>query len=74
MSAPEEPATVYDEAAQEVVDLGNRILDEDGSADSWEVASGLLAGAVQFWLFARQPCDDPYCESCAEVSTRALPS
>lgn len=69
MSAIEEPETAYDEAAQEAVDLGNRILDEDGSADTWEVASGLLAGAIQVWLFTRQPCDDPYCEACAEVST-----
>jgi hypothetical protein len=60
---------VFDDAAQQVVDLGNGILDEDAAADSWEVASGLLAGAIQFWLFSRQPCDDPFCEACAEVST-----
>ncbi|MGI9330528.1 MAG: hypothetical protein ACR2QB_07390 [Gammaproteobacteria bacterium] len=69
MSAPEEPVTAYDETAQAAVDLGNQLLDTDGSADSWEVASGLLAGAIQFWLFSRQPCDDAFCESCAEVST-----
>ncbi|MCC7330776.1 MAG: hypothetical protein IT484_11605 [Gammaproteobacteria bacterium] len=62
-------ATPFDQAAMDVVELGNRLLDEDGSADLWEVASGLLAGAIQFWLFSRQPCDDPFCESCAEVST-----
>ncbi|UCG71325.1 MAG: hypothetical protein JSV45_08600 [Chromatiales bacterium] len=69
MSAQEAPETLFDESAQQAVDLGNRILDEDGAADTWEVASGLLAGAIQFWLFSRQPCDDPFCESCAEVST-----
>jgi len=69
MAAMEEPDTAYDEAAQDVVELGNRILDEDASADIWEVASGLLAGAIQFWLFSRQPCDDPFCEACAEIST-----
>ena len=41
----------YDHVAEAIVDLGNRILDEDDSADVWEVASGILAGAVQFWLF-----------------------
>lgn len=69
MSAQEAPDTVFDDTAQQAVDLGNRILDQDGAADTWEVASGLLAGAIQFWLFSRQPCDDPFCESCAEVST-----
>ncbi len=69
MSAAEATETIFDETAQQTVDLGNRILDTDGSADTWEVASGLLAGAIQFWLFSRQPCDDPFCESCAEVST-----
>jgi hypothetical protein len=69
MSAAEAPETVFDDSAQQTVDLGNQILDDDGSADTWEVASGLLAGAIQFWLFSRQPCDDPFCESCAEVST-----
>lgn len=59
----------FDLAAESVIELGNRLMDEDGTADVWEVASGLLAGAVQFWLFSRQPCDDPFCESCAEVST-----
>jgi hypothetical protein len=52
----------YDEAADEVVAAGNRILDTDEQADSWDVASGLLAGAVQFWLYSRQPCDNPMCE------------
>lgn len=63
------PNTPFDLAAERVVDLGNRLLDHDTDADAWEVASGLLAGAIQFWLFSRQPCDDPFCESCAEVST-----
>ncbi|MCK6371737.1 MAG: hypothetical protein L6Q83_10525 [Gammaproteobacteria bacterium] len=59
----------FDEAAERVIDLGNRMLDQDSGADTWEIASGLLAGAVQFWLFSRQPCEDPFCESCAMVST-----
>lgn len=59
----------YDEAADEVVAAGNRILDADEQADSWDVASGLLAGAVQFWLYSRQPCDNPMCEDCADIST-----
>ena len=41
----------------------------DAAAERREVASGLLVGAVQFWLYAHQPCGDPGCESCAEVDT-----
>lgn len=64
--------TIMDNAAEQVVELGNRILEADDDADSWDVADGLLAGAIQFWLYSRQPCDDPRCENCAEVSTAEL--
>ncbi len=69
MASRDTPATPFDVAAESVIELGNRLLDQDGSADLWEVASGLLAGAVQFWLFSRQPCEDAFCESCADVSS-----
>jgi hypothetical protein len=59
----------FDIAAQQVVELGNRLMRENPDADAWTIASGLLAGAVHYWLYSHQPCDDPYCESCAEVST-----
>ena len=70
MTAIEQHKSAFDEAAEEVIQVGNHMLDEDGN-DLWEVASGLLAGAIQFWLFSRQPCDDPFCEACAEISTAA---
>lgn len=69
MAAEEQTTNSFDQAAEQVVELGNRLLEHDGTADTWEIASGLLAGAIQFWLFSRQPCDDPFCEACAEVST-----
>ena len=59
----------YDQLAETIVDLGNRLLDEDESADFLEVASGILAGAVQFWLYSRQPCKDPFCEACLEINS-----
>jgi len=59
----------YDEAAETIVELANRILDDDESADIWELASGILAGAVQFWLYSRQPCRDPFCQACADISS-----
>ena len=69
MATRDPEVSAFDQAAESVIELGNRMLDQDSSADLWEVASGLLAGAIQFWLFSRQPCDDPFCESCADVST-----
>jgi len=59
----------FDSAAREAVELGNRIADQDQEADLWDVADGLLAGAIQYWLYSRQPCDDPMCEECQAVST-----
>lgn len=71
MSEPEDTSSPFDQSAIAAVELGNKILDEDKDADPWDVASGLLAGAIQFWLFTHQPCADPLCESCAEVATAA---
>jgi len=62
-------ATPFNQAAMDVVELGNHLMEADADHDSWEIASGLLAGAIQFWLYSRQPCEDPFCEPCAEVSS-----
>lgn len=69
MDTPENDTPLFDNAAAAVVELGNRLMDQDKDADPWDVASGILAGAIQYWLYAHQPCADPYCESCAEVAT-----
>jgi hypothetical protein len=67
----QEPAEVFDEAFQRAVEIGNHLAKDEKKieADAWDVADGLLAGAIQFWLFSRQPCGDPRCEDCAPVST-----
>ena len=59
----------FDQAAEKMIELGSRLLEDDYESDSWEVASGLLAGAVHFWLHARQPCNDLQCEACSEIDT-----
>ena len=59
----------YEQVAESIIELGNRMLDEDDSTDIWEVASGIMAGAGQFWLYSRQPCKDPFCQACADIST-----
>ena len=64
----DEKGMTYEQMAEAIVEMGNRMLDEDESAEVWEVASGMLAGGVQFWLYSRQPCEDPFCQACAEVS------
>jgi hypothetical protein len=69
MSLSQQEISVFDEVAQEAVELANRIAAENPESDLWDIASGLLAGAVQYWLYSRQPCGDPFCDSCAEVST-----
>ena len=62
----------FQEAIDAVISGGNRLLESNDEPDAWDVASGLLAGAVHFWLFSRQPCADPLCESCALVATAEL--
>ncbi|MCM2310088.1 MAG: hypothetical protein NDI84_01685 [Steroidobacteraceae bacterium] len=59
----------FDQAFGKAVDLANEIADDDDKADLWDIADGLLAGAVQYWLYSRQPCGDPRCEECLPVST-----
>jgi hypothetical protein len=65
----QEQGNPFDAAFSQAVDLGNEIADGDEKADLWDIADGLLAGAVQFWLYSRQPCGDPQCEECLEIST-----
>ncbi|MGD8429935.1 MAG: hypothetical protein PVH31_05985 [Ectothiorhodospiraceae bacterium] len=67
----EEP-NAYDEASRQTVELGNQIADADESAHLWDVADGLLAGAIQYWLYTRQPCGDASCEDCASICTADL--
>ena len=46
---------LFDEAADQVVDLGNEIADTNPEGDLWAIADGLIAGAVHFWLYAHLP-------------------
>jgi len=67
----QEPIEVFDEAFRRAVEIGNHLAKDENEieADTWDVADGLLAGAIQFWLFSRQPCGDPGCADCEPVST-----
>ena len=59
----------FDAAFSKAVDLGNRLADKDKDADLWDISDGLLAGAIQYWLYSRQPCGDPRCQDCMPIST-----
>lgn len=59
-------------AARRAVELGNELAAEDQQADLWELADGLLAGAIHYWLYAHQPCEDSMCEECAPMATAEL--
>jgi len=61
----------FDSAFSKAVDLGNKLADRDKQADLWDIADGLLAGAVQYWLYSRQPCGDARCQDCMPISTAA---
>jgi len=61
-----------EEAANELLDLANKLAGKYPQADVWDIADGFLAGAVDYWLFSRQPCGDLACAECAEVSSAEL--
>src|SRR5690348_13150110 len=67
---PMEPiADTFDAAFSKTVDLANKMADKDKDADLWDIADGLLAGAIQYWLYSRQPCGDSRCQDCMPIST-----
>jgi len=60
---------VFNESFEQAVALGNQMAEDETEADVWDIADGLLAGAIQYWLYSRQPCGNPQCEDCAAVNT-----
>ncbi|WP_440996506.1 hypothetical protein [Arhodomonas sp. SL1] len=66
------PDTAYDKAASQAVELGNQLADEDQEADPRDLANGLMAGAIQYWLYSHQPCGDPQCQECGSICTAEL--
>ena len=65
-------ASIEARIGDEMVAIANRWAEENPDADLWEIADGMLSGAVHWWLYANSPCDDPRCEDCAEIRTAEL--
>ncbi len=63
------PEASFNEAFTRTVDIGNSIAEQDQKADLWDIADGMLAGALQFWLYSRQPCGDLSCDDCTPIAT-----
>jgi len=63
---------IQDAIADEVVDLANKLSEANPDADPWDIADGLLSGAIHWWLYANTPCEDPNCEDCATIKTAEL--
>lgn len=62
---------LFDDAADHVVDLANRLAEENPDGDLWAIADGIVAGAVHYWLYAHQPQGDGDDEDWSTVATAA---
>jgi hypothetical protein len=63
---------IQDAIADEIVDLANKLAEANPDADPWDIADGMLSGAVHWWLYANMPCGKPDCEDCADIQTAEL--
>lgn len=62
----------YSETASRTVELANRMAEDNPEVDAWAIADGLVTGAVHYWLYTHQPCDDPTCDDCKRTAEERL--
>ncbi|MDX1442746.1 MAG: hypothetical protein R3270_03090 [Gammaproteobacteria bacterium] len=67
-----ESHNIQEAAAREVVELANKLAEANPEADPWDIADGILSGAVHWWLYANTPCENPQCDDCASIQTADL--
>ena len=48
----------------ELIRTTDHLTQERPEADRWEIADGLLGGALQYWLYSRQSCGCFECDAC----------
>lgn len=63
---------IQEAIADRLVAFVNELADQHPDADLWEIADGMLSGAVHWWLYANAPCDNLDCEDCAGIRTAEL--
>lgn len=61
--------SIFDLAADDVVELANRLAETYPDEDLWEIAQGVIAGAVHYWLYAYQPLGDETGDDNADLRT-----
>lgn len=64
-----ETDVLFNETADEAVALANTVAESHPDGELADIADGLLAGAVHYWLFSRKPCGKRDCENCAPIAT-----
>lgn len=67
-----ESLNIQEATAREIVELANKLAEANPEADPWDIADGILSGAVHWWLYANTPCENPDCEDCASIQTAEL--
>ena len=55
MTETEQYKLIYDQVMESIIEVGNRMIDEDDSVDMREVASGMLAGRYSSGCFPTSP-------------------
>lgn len=65
----EEAQEEFNRAVDAAIAAGNKMLAQGEGAATRAIASGLLSGAIHFWLFSRAPCPDKLCEGCLPFAT-----
>jgi hypothetical protein len=67
-----ESHNIQDAMSREVVELANKLAEANPEADPWDIADGILSGAIHWWLYANTPCENVDCEDCAGIQTAEL--
>ena len=67
-----ESHNIQNAIADEIVELANRLAEANPEADVWDIADGILSGAIHWWLYANTPCENPECENCVTIRTAEM--
>jgi len=67
-----ESLDIQDAISDRIVAVANELAETYPDADPWDIADGVLSGAVHWWLYANAPCGDANCENCEDVQTAEL--